>query len=139
MADRKIGRPPTIRGAYNPNPARQLGRVSDEDWNEIKAACEAAGLSLVVRELPDQIVAMIEAQQAAIGKTAIAASAGTACSTPYILKEVTTTVRLKNPDFGDDRLCKCGHTYERHFDPFECDDDQDVGCKYCECSDFVEA
>jgi hypothetical protein len=46
------GRPATDRGAYNPNPARQFGRVSDEDWNEIKEACEAAGLSLVAWGLP---------------------------------------------------------------------------------------
>ena len=52
MADRKIGRPPTSRGAYNPNPARQLGRVSDDEWNEVKAACEAAGLSVVAWALP---------------------------------------------------------------------------------------
>lgn len=48
----KRGRPATERGAYNPNPARQLGRVSDEEWSEIKAACEAAGLSLVAWALP---------------------------------------------------------------------------------------
>ena len=34
----KIGRPPTERGAYNPHPARQLGRVSDEDWKELQEA-----------------------------------------------------------------------------------------------------
>lgn len=43
----KRGRPATDRGAYNPIPARQFGRVSDADWSEIKAACEAAGQSLV--------------------------------------------------------------------------------------------
>lgn len=48
----KRGRPATERGAYNPNPARQLGRVSDKDWSEIKAACEAAGQSLVEWALP---------------------------------------------------------------------------------------
>ena len=52
MKKPKRGRPATNRGAYNPNPARQLGRVSDEEWNEIKAACEAAGLSLVAWALP---------------------------------------------------------------------------------------
>lgn len=39
----KRGRPATDRGAYNPNPARQLGRVSDEDWEALKAAAEKAG------------------------------------------------------------------------------------------------
>lgn len=38
----KIGRPPTTRGAYNPHPARQLGRVSDEDWRTLKQAAEAS-------------------------------------------------------------------------------------------------
>lgn len=39
------GRPATERGAYNPNPARQLGRVSDEDWETLKAAAEKRGES----------------------------------------------------------------------------------------------
>ena len=49
---RSRGRPPTERGAYNPNLARQLGRVSNADWAEIKAAHEAAGLSLVAWAVP---------------------------------------------------------------------------------------
>lgn len=48
----KRGRPATERGAYNPNPARQFGRVSDEDWETIKAACDLAGMSLVSWGLP---------------------------------------------------------------------------------------
>lgn len=48
----KRGRPATKRGAYNPNPARQFGRISDEDWNELKAACDLAGLSMVEWALP---------------------------------------------------------------------------------------
>jgi hypothetical protein len=40
------------------------------------------------------------------------------------------------PEFGDDRVCKCGHVYYRHFDPFE---EMDlVGCKYCDCHIFEE-
>lgn len=46
------GRPATDRGAYNPNPARQFGRISDEDWQEIKEACDASGKSLVEWGLP---------------------------------------------------------------------------------------
>lgn len=46
------GRPATERGAYNPNPARQFGRISDDDWNELKAACAASGLSMVEWALP---------------------------------------------------------------------------------------
>ena len=41
----KRGRPATSRGAYNPNPARILGRVSDEDWETLKAAAEKRGES----------------------------------------------------------------------------------------------
>ena len=48
----KRGRPATERGAYNPHPARQFGRISDDDWNELKAAAEAAGQSMVVWALP---------------------------------------------------------------------------------------
>ena len=58
---------------------------------------------------------------------------------PYLEKSVTTVIRLYNPKFGDDRKCVCGHTYERHFDGYEEPDDQDVGCKYCDCHTFVEA
>lgn len=43
MKKPKRGRPATERGAYNPNPARQLGRVSDEDWETLKAAAEKRG------------------------------------------------------------------------------------------------
>tara|TARA_R110000868_G_scaffold7443_2_gene40418 strand:+ start:71 stop:280 length:210 start_codon:yes stop_codon:yes gene_type:complete len=39
----KRGRPATERGAYNPHPARQLGRVSDEDWETLKQAAKTSG------------------------------------------------------------------------------------------------
>ena len=32
-------------------------------------------------------------------------------------------------NFGDDRECKCGHSYYRHFDPYE--QMSPVWCKYC--------
>lgn len=41
-----------------------------------------------------------------------------------------------DPEFGDDRICKCGHTYYRHFDSYE--DMYPIGCKYCECYEFEE-
>lgn len=41
-----------------------------------------------------------------------------------------------NPDYGDDRICKCGHIYERHFDSY--DKMAPVGCKYCACDKFEE-
>jgi hypothetical protein len=34
-----------------------------------------------------------------------------------------------DPSFGDDKLCKCGHRYYRHFDTYE--DMYPIGCKYC--------
>lgn len=45
MKTPKRGRPATERGAYNPNPPRQLGRVSDADWETLKAAAEKRGES----------------------------------------------------------------------------------------------
>ena len=45
-----------------------------------------------------------------------------------------------NPDFGDGKLCTCGHIYYRHFDTYE--KMAPVGCKYafqCQCSGFKEA
>ncbi len=38
-------------------------------------------------------------------------------------------------DFGDDRVCECGHKYYRHFDTYE--NMRPVGCKYCGCDEFV--
>ena len=56
---------------------------------------------------------------------------------PYI--DVTRTiVEVKyNNKYGDDRICKCGHKYYRHFD--SCGDMEPIGCKYCGCVKFVEA
>lgn len=55
---------------------------------------------------------------------------------PYINVVLSSTKRLYNPDYGDNRVCKCGHTYYRHFDSYE---DMDAcGCKYCGCDSFVE-
>lgn len=41
-----------------------------------------------------------------------------------------------NPNYGDNRECKCGHPYYRHFDTYE--EMQACGCKYCDCFDFEE-
>jgi hypothetical protein len=39
-----------------------------------------------------------------------------------------------DPNFGDDKVCQCGHPYYRHFDTYE--DMYPVGCKYCGCDRF---
>lgn len=39
-------------------------------------------------------------------------------------------------EFGDDKICKCGHPYYRHFDTYE--DMAPVGCKYCDCDHWME-
>lgn len=39
-----------------------------------------------------------------------------------------------NPDYGDDKVCKCGHKYYRHFDTYE--EMYPIGCKYCACDKF---
>lgn len=53
---------------------------------------------------------------------------------PYIYKTKTAQKRHYNPKYGDERNCKCGHSYYRHFDSYE--DMLPVGCKYCNCFDF---
>lgn len=56
----------------------------------------------------------------------------TAPETPYLIELVE--VRKYNPEYGDDRMCKCGHVYHRHFDTYE--EMLPIGCKYCECYTF---
>ncbi len=53
-----------------------------------------------------------------------------------VLDSTYTAPEPYDATFGDDRICVCGHTYARHFDPYECD--APVGCKYCPCERFVE-
>lgn len=56
---------------------------------------------------------------------------------PYIIETITIKKKKYNPNYGDNRMCVCGHTYYRHFDPWE--DMEAVGCKYCGCEEFREA
>ena len=58
---------------------------------------------------------------------------------PYLIEKrvVTVVERFYNPAYGDDRVCECGHPYRRHFDKDE--GMKAVGCKYCDCMEFVEA
>lgn len=55
---------------------------------------------------------------------------------PYreIALNVVGILKEYNPEYGDDRLCECGHTYYRHFDSQ--DGMAPVGCKYCCCDEF---
>lgn len=55
---------------------------------------------------------------------------------PYIIETITIQKKKYNPNYGDNRMCVCGHTYYRHFDPWE--DMEAVGCKYCGCEEFIE-
>lgn len=56
---------------------------------------------------------------------------------PYLIETVISKVRHYNPEYGTGRICVCGHEYSRHFDHFEPEFDA-VGCKYCDCFDFIE-
>lgn len=55
---------------------------------------------------------------------------------PYIEETVVTIVKKYNKNYGDDRVCECGHPYYRHFDTYE--HMRAVGCKYCSCYIFKE-
>jgi len=55
---------------------------------------------------------------------------------PYIIQTKVIEVLKYNPNYGDHRVCKCGHPYYRHFDSYE--DNAPVGCKYCSCYTFAE-
>lgn len=55
---------------------------------------------------------------------------------PYIITERVIVDYAYNPAYGDERICACGHTYYRHFDPYE--KMEAVGCKYCQCLTFIE-
>lgn len=57
---------------------------------------------------------------------------------PYVTYLVTKVFKYYqyNPLYGDDRKCKCGHPYYRHFDSYDCN--HPVGCKYCICYTFEE-
>lgn len=55
---------------------------------------------------------------------------------PYIEQTTVVVTREYNPEFGDGRVCECGHPYYRHFDTYE--NMHACGCKYCECITFKE-
>lgn len=55
-----------------------------------------------------------------------------------LLGEVDPTWNIPKYDanFGDEKVCTCGHSYYRHFDTYE--DMAPIGCKYCDCHVFEE-
>jgi hypothetical protein len=56
---------------------------------------------------------------------------------PYLEEVKIKRIKKYNPNYGDYRICKCGHPYYRHFDTYE--DMYPCGCKYCcDCYDFEE-
>lgn len=57
---------------------------------------------------------------------------------PYIISETIKRIRRYNSNYGDHRICDCGHPYHRHFDFYEQGALMDAGCKYCSCDTFEE-
>jgi len=55
---------------------------------------------------------------------------------PYLIEYRIKREKNYNLNYGDDRLCKCGHIYSRHFDSY--DEMYNCGCKYCACYNFRE-
>lgn len=55
---------------------------------------------------------------------------------PYFHRAIVDINIKYNPEYGDSRECECGHSYYRHFDPYEAM--YPIGCKYCDCYKFVE-
>lgn len=51
-------------------------------------------------------------------------------------KKYTKPLGVYDSGFGDARMCKCGHPYSRHFDPYDDEYDETnygaAGCKYCQ-------
>lgn len=60
----------------------------------------------------------------------------------YVLSKIPYRCPIPNEpklydwEFGDNRICVCGHPYYRHFDTHE--EMDPVGCKYCDCEEFHE-
>ncbi len=40
-----------------------------------------------------------------------------------------------NPNYKDEVPCRCGHSYNKHFDSYE--NMEAVGCKYCDCYEYI--
>lgn len=55
---------------------------------------------------------------------------------PYIETKRVIIEKKYNPNYGDSRVCKCGHIYYYHFDTYE--HMSLAGCKHCGCIEFEE-
>lgn len=56
---------------------------------------------------------------------------------PPYLEIASILIEFKyNTNYGDNRICECGHPYYRHFDTYE--EMYACGCKYCNCFEFKE-
>lgn len=66
----------------------------------------------------------------------VAATLVSSSDAPYLEYKYTKKIRKYNPNYGDNRMCVCGHPYHRHFDSYKNMDP--CGCKYCGCNEFVE-
>jgi len=61
-------------------------------------------------------------------------SLGSKPSEPYKKGIILSLEKEWNPEYDQNSICECGHSYYRHFDSYENMDS--VGCKYCGCYDF---
>lgn len=103
--------------------------VSDDDFPEVVEDPNSPPLSYVRR--PREYPNWIEEQSRQM-VTPVSGTDG-----PYMVYSIhrILTAYAWNPNYNQDAVCECGHPYYRHFDTYE--EMYPVGCKYCECSNFV--
>ncbi len=104
------------------------------------ASLPNAAAEVVVLRAPDGKLWAIPAPVFAAGwvMTIDPVTADRDTARPYLTQKTVRTTRRRryNPNYGDARVCVCGHEYHRHFDTY--DVMADIGCKYCPCRSFVE-
>jgi len=54
---------------------------------------------------------------------------------PYLFVDKVVQVRNYNINYGDHRICQCGHPYYSHFSQPEM---IPLGCEFCQCYVFME-
>lgn len=106
-----------------------------DDSMAVGALHEALGRFAVIREFQAELAEATPSEP--LHETTTTVVTPPTDTQPYLIEEVTTRRDIYNPDYGDDRVCRCGHRYYRHFDGY--DDNAPVGCKYCDCFKFKEA